>query len=58
MSVLYAAVEKYGSPEALVTDGGGIFRARQARAVYEGRTSSVVLSSTSSPGILWARAGG
>ena len=35
LSVLYAAVEKYGAPEALVTDGGGIFRARQARAVYE-----------------------
>lgn len=28
LSVLYAAVERYGSPEALVTDGGGIFRAR------------------------------
>ena len=35
LSVLYAAVERYRSPEALVTDGGGIFRARQARAVYE-----------------------
>jgi putative transposase len=35
LSVLYAAVERYGSPESLVTDGGGIFRARQARAVYE-----------------------
>ena len=35
LSVLYAAVERYGSPEALVTDGGGIFRARQAKAVYE-----------------------
>lgn len=34
LSVLYAAVERYGSPEALVTDGGGIFRAGQARAVY------------------------
>jgi putative transposase len=34
LSVLYAAVERYGSPEALVTDGGAIFRARQARAVY------------------------
>ncbi len=34
LSVLYAAVERYGSPEALVTDGGGIFRARQAKAVY------------------------
>lgn len=28
-------VERYGSPEALVTDGGGVFRAGQARAVYE-----------------------
>lgn len=28
-------MERYGSPEALVTDGGGVFRARQARAVYE-----------------------
>jgi putative transposase len=35
LSVLYAAVERYGSPEALVSDGGGIFRAKQARAVYE-----------------------
>jgi len=35
LSVLYAAVERYGSPEALVTDGVGIFRARQARAIYE-----------------------
>ena len=35
LSVLYAAVERYGSPEAMVTDGGWIFRARQARAVYE-----------------------
>jgi putative transposase len=35
LAVLYAAIERYGSPEALVTDGGGVFRARQARAVYE-----------------------
>jgi putative transposase len=35
LSVLYAAVERYGSPEALVTDGGGVFRARQAKAIYE-----------------------
>jgi putative transposase len=35
LSVLYAAVERYGSPESLVTDGG-IFQATQARAVYEG----------------------
>jgi hypothetical protein len=32
--VLYAAVERYGSPETLVTDGGGIFRAKQAKAIY------------------------
>jgi putative transposase len=35
LSVLYAAVKEYGSPQALVTDGGGIFCATQARAVYE-----------------------
>ena len=34
LSVLYAAVERYGSPEALVTDGGSVFRANQARAIY------------------------
>jgi putative transposase len=33
LSVQYAAVERYGSPEALVTDGGG--SSTQARAVYE-----------------------
>lgn len=35
LSVLYRAVERYGSPEALVTDSGSIFRANRARAVYE-----------------------
>jgi putative transposase len=34
LRVLYAAVERYGSPERLVTDGGSIFRANQAKAVY------------------------
>jgi putative transposase len=35
LSVLYAAVEQYGSPETIVTDGGAIFRANQANAIYE-----------------------
>lgn len=35
LRVLHRAVEEHGSPEALVTDGGGIFRAKRARAVYE-----------------------
>jgi len=34
LSVLYRAVDRYGSPEALVTDGGAIFRANRAKAVY------------------------
>jgi putative transposase len=32
--VLRAAVETHGAPEALVSDGGGVFRANQARAIY------------------------
>src|SRR5215204_4087216 len=35
LAVLYAAVQRYGSPEALVTDGAKIFRANQAMYVYE-----------------------
>jgi hypothetical protein len=34
LMVLYAAIRRYGSPEALVSDGGGIFRALQALAIY------------------------
>ena len=34
LSVLYRAVERYGSPEALVTDSGSIFLANRAKAVY------------------------
>jgi putative transposase len=32
--VLRAAVETHGAPEILVSDGGGIFRANHARAIY------------------------
>lgn len=35
LSVLYSAVEKHGSPQALVTDGGSVFRANQALSIYE-----------------------
>ena len=31
---LRAAVEAHGAPEVLVSDGGGVFRATQARAIY------------------------
>ena len=31
--VLRAAVEAHGAPEVLVSDGGGVFRANQARAI-------------------------
>ena len=34
LSVLYKAVEGYGSPEALVTDSGSIFLANRAKAIY------------------------
>lgn len=34
LRVLYAAAGRYGAPERLVTDGGGIFKANQAKAVY------------------------
>ncbi len=35
LSVLHAAIGGYGSPEVIVTDGGGIFRSDRAKAVYE-----------------------
>jgi len=34
LSVLYTAIERYGAPEMLVSDGAGIFRASQANAIY------------------------
>jgi Integrase core domain len=33
--VLYAAIRQHGSPEALVSDSGGILTARHARALYQ-----------------------
>jgi putative transposase len=38
LSALYAAIERYASPKRLVTDGGGIFRAKQALSIYEALT--------------------
>lgn len=35
LSVLHSAIERYGSPRKLVTDGGGIFGCREATVVYE-----------------------
>ncbi len=34
LSVLHAAIERYGSPKKIVTDGGAIFRSDRAKAVY------------------------
>ena len=34
LRVLHSAVGRYGAPERLVTDGGGIFKAGQAQSVY------------------------
>jgi hypothetical protein len=33
--VLYAAIRQHGAPAAIVSDGGGIIRAKQALAIYE-----------------------
>ncbi|MGB3683569.1 MAG: helix-turn-helix domain-containing protein [Rubrobacteraceae bacterium] len=35
LSVLHTAIERYGSPQKLVTDGGGVFGCREATAVYK-----------------------
>jgi hypothetical protein len=32
--VLFAAIRQHGAPEALVSDGGSVFRAKQARHIY------------------------
>lgn len=34
LSVLHAAIERYGAPEVLVSDGAGIFKANQAKSIY------------------------
>ncbi len=35
LMVFYAAVRQHGAPGALVSDGGGVFRAKQAQGIYE-----------------------
>jgi len=35
LMVLYAAIRQHGAPEVLVSDGGGVFRAKQAQQIYE-----------------------
>lgn len=35
LSVFYQAIERYGSPGALVTGSGSVFRATRAKVVYE-----------------------
>ena len=34
LSIFYRAVERYGAPEALVTDSGSVFLANRAKAIY------------------------
>ena len=34
LMVLFAAIRQHGSPETLVSDSGGIFKAKQARRIY------------------------
>ncbi len=33
--VLYAAIRQHGCPEAIVSDGGAVFKAQQAKAIYQ-----------------------
>jgi len=35
LQVLYAAIYAFGAPDMLVSDGGTIFRAKQAQAIYQ-----------------------
>ncbi len=35
LMVLYAAIRQHGAPEALVSDGGSVFRAAQALRIYD-----------------------
>jgi transposase len=35
LMILYSAIRQHGSPEALVSDGGSVFRAKQATRIYK-----------------------
>ena len=48
--VLRAAVEAHGAPEALVSDGGGVFKARQAQAATPPSAFARSRSTRDSPG--------
>ena len=50
LRVLHRAVEEYGSPEALVTDGDGIFRAKRVKPSTRHWASARRRSSGAGPG--------
>jgi hypothetical protein len=35
LMVLYTAIRQHGCPEAIVSDGGAVFKAQQAKAIYQ-----------------------
>ncbi len=54
--VLYAAIRQHGAPEALVSDGGSVFKAKQALRIYAalGLRKDQIDRKQPWPGALWA----